>query len=105
MRVFAGAGKIATRGAPPAITTYLYSNVGGLYLSLCLSTCFESNIPRFSGLLPMKLEISIALSKPLDEQAQYCSADKFTALTTGRIMRFKMPDRRTSGINKKSEMK
>ena len=89
VRNFAGAGKIATRDVPPAIATYLYCNVGGLYLSLCLSTCFESNIPRFSGLLPMKLEISSALSKSLAEQEQYCSADKFTALTTGRIMRFK----------------
>ena len=73
---FRGAGKVATRDAPPIITTYLYCNVGGLHLSLYSSTCFESNIPRSSGMLPTKLEISSALSKCLE------------ALATGRIMRF-----------------
>ena len=48
MRGFAGAAKIATREAAPAITTYLYCNVGDLYLSLCLSRCFESNMPKIS---------------------------------------------------------
>ena len=77
VRVFAGAAKIATREAAPAITTYLCCNLGDLYLGLCLSRCFESNMPKiscFSGLLPMKLEISSALSKSLEKQAQYCSA-------------------------------